>query len=234
MHQSSIVLNSHYIGLSEHPTLGLASQTPLTWEVAYTDATKGKRDQVLSWLQEQVPQKRLQHILRVEQMAIDLACHHRLDIEKAAQAGLMHDLAKCFKPQTLLQMAVAEGLELNAVEVANPHLLHAAVGAIVAREQFNVSDPEVLDAIRHHTVGEPDMSLLSCVVFLADTLEPGRGDTLELNQLRQICREDLHQAVWLACDYSLTYLLSSQCLVHPQVVQTRNWALQVSPRTRHR
>jgi predicted HD superfamily hydrolase involved in NAD metabolism len=224
MHQSSAVLSSEIIS-------SRADQTPLAWESIYTGETRRKRDLVLSWLQKHVPQKRLEHILRVEQLAIELARHHQLDVEKAAQAGLMHDLAKCFKPQTLLQMAIADGLKLDPVETSNPHLLHAEVGAIVARDEFEISDIEVLNAVRHHTLGEPEMSLLSCVVFLADTLEPGRGDTPELNRLRQVCRENLYQAVWLTCDYSLTYLLSSQCLVHPRAVQTRNWAMQASRRS---
>jgi HD superfamily phosphohydrolase YqeK len=50
------------------------------------------RQQVLDWLADNVPESRLRHILGVEQMSIALARHHNLDVEKAAQAGLMHDL----------------------------------------------------------------------------------------------------------------------------------------------
>src|SRR6476646_8861616 len=130
-----------------------------------------QREQVLSWLAVNVPESRLKHILRVEQTAIELAQHHSLDVERAAQAGLMHDLAKYFKPQRLLEMAQAEGLEIDPVEAAHPHLLHAPVGAIVARDEFGVEDEEVLQAICDHTLGRPGMGLLSCVVFLADSLE---------------------------------------------------------------
>ena len=67
------------------------------------------RAKILAWLTENVPPKRIQHILGVEQMAIELATHYQLDVDKAAQAGLMHDLAKYFKPQRLLELARAEG-----------------------------------------------------------------------------------------------------------------------------
>lgn len=184
------------------------------------------RDQVLAWLADNVPESRLNHILRVEQMSIDLAKHHNLNVEKAALAGLMHDLAKYFKPQKLLEMARAEGLDIDPVSEANPHLLHADASAIIARDRFGVEDEEVLQAIANHTLGRPEMSKLSCIVFLADTLEPGRGDTPELEALRKQSYQDLNHAVWLSCDYSLQYLLLTQRLIHPRTVATRNWFLQ--------
>jgi predicted HD superfamily hydrolase involved in NAD metabolism len=186
------------------------------------------REQVLAWLADNVPASRIEHILGVEQMAHALAAHYHLDTEKAAMAGLMHDLAKYFKPQQLLQMAQAEGLSLDEVDQANPHLLHADVSAIVARDQFGVDDQEVLQAIQNHTLGRPGMSLLSCIIFVADTLEPGRGNTPELEALRQISRQDLYKAVWLTCDYSLKYLLETRCLIHPRTIKTRNWAIQTA------
>jgi predicted HD superfamily hydrolase involved in NAD metabolism len=186
------------------------------------------REQVLAWLADNVPQSRIQHILGVEQMARELAGCYHIDEKKASQAGLMHDLAKYFKPQKLLQMAREEGLELDPVDEANPHLLHAEVGAIVARDLFGVKDEEVLQAIRNHTLGRPGMSQLSCIVFLADSLELGRGSTPELEALRQKAQQSLYQAVWLTCDYSLKYLLSTHCLIHPRTIQTRNWALQMA------
>lgn len=184
------------------------------------------RQTILDWLTEHVPSSRIHHILGVEDMAIALAKHHNLDQERAAQAGLMHDLAKYFKPKRLLRMAKAEGLPIDAVLEANPHLLHADVGAIVARDEFGVRDPEVLAAIANHTLGQPGMSPLSCIVFLADTLEAGRGDTPDLQKLRQTCYESLDHALWMTCDYSLQYIISKRQLIHPRTIMTRNWFLQ--------
>lgn len=184
------------------------------------------RNRVLAWLADNVPQVRIEHILRVEQMALALAEHYNLDVEKAAQAGLMHDLAKYFKPQRLLVIARTENLDIDPVSEATPHLLHADVSAIVARDTFGVNDEEVLQAIANHTLGRPEMSLLSCIVFLADSLEPGRGNTPELETLRKISYQNLYQAVWLTSDYSLKFLLEKQCLIHPRTIATRNWFLQ--------
>jgi predicted HD superfamily hydrolase involved in NAD metabolism len=187
------------------------------------------RERVLDWLSQHVPKPRLQHILRVEQTAIALAKYHQLPVEKAAQAGLLHDLAKYFEPKRLLAMAEAEGLELTEVDLADPHLIHADVSAIVARDEFEVDDPEILAAIRCHTLGQPGMSRLSCVVFLADSLEPGRGTNPELEDIRQVCLDNLYQAVLQVCDRTFAHLINHHRLIHPRMVFTRNWALQLSP-----
>ncbi|MEG4446081.1 bis(5'-nucleosyl)-tetraphosphatase (symmetrical) YqeK [Microcoleus sp. AT9_B5] len=183
------------------------------------------RENVLAWLCDSVPAARIKHILGVEQVAGDLARHYGLDEAKARSAGLLHDLAKYFKPQLLLQMAQKEGLELDSVLEAHPHLLHADASAIVARDEFGVVDEEILEAIANHTLGRPNMSQLSCTVFIADSIEPSRGNTAELEALREASWQNLYAAVWQTSDYSLKYLLETRCYIHPRTVLTRNWAL---------
>jgi predicted HD superfamily hydrolase involved in NAD metabolism len=183
------------------------------------------RERVISWLRANVSEHRVNHILGVEAMSIELAQIHHLDVEKAALAGLMHDLAKYFKPQRLLEMAQAEGLLLDEVDFVNPHLLHADVGAIVARDDFRVTDREVLAAIANHTLGQPRMSALSCAVFLADSLEMGRGNDQTLESLRQESRQNLVRAVWLTCDVGIQHLIGARKQIHPRTIRTRNWAM---------
>lgn len=187
------------------------------------------RQDVLYWLRNEVPEKRLQHILRVEEMAISLAQHHRLPAAPIQQAALMHDLAKCFSPAKLLSVADAEGWTLDSTEVDCPHLLHAPVGAVVAQSVFTVKDEQVLTAIANHTLGSPDMDAISSVVYLADTLEPGRGDTPELNRLRKLSYGDLEGAVYETCVFSLQHLLENRRLIHPRTILTHNGFLHARP-----
>ena len=184
------------------------------------------REGVLEWLSEQVPKSRLKHILRVEKMAVELANYHKLEPTKAQLAGLMHDLAKNFKPQVLWQKANEEGLPVDEILEANPHLLHADVSAIVARKEFGIEDKEILQAIANHTLGTPGMDKLSCAVYLADSLEPGRGNTPELKSLRKLCFDKIDRAVWQTCDYSIKHLVADRRLIHPRTIATRNWFLQ--------
>ncbi|MGK7923059.1 MAG: bis(5'-nucleosyl)-tetraphosphatase (symmetrical) YqeK [Trichodesmium sp.] len=189
------------------------------------------KEQVLKWLSLHVPSPRIKHILRVEKMAGELASCYGLNQEKAKQAGLMHDLAKYFSAQTLLQTAKLEGLEIEPVSAACPHLLHADISAIVAKKEFGIEDQEILAAIANHTLGSPGMNDLSSIVFLADTLEPGRGDTPELEYLRELSYKNLYQAVWLTCDYTIKHLLHLERLIHPKIILTRNWFIEKSKKT---
>lgn len=186
------------------------------------------RDRIIDWLRENVSAQRLEHIIGVEDLCRKLALHHDLNPEQAAQAGLMHDLAKFFPPEKLLTIAHQNGLEIDAICQHQPHLLHADVSAIVAREQFQVTEPEILQAIADHTLGRPAMSHLSCIVFIADVLEPSRGENPELETMRQNSWQNLYKTVQQTCDYSLKYLLNNHKTIHPRTILTRNWALRVS------
>jgi predicted HD superfamily hydrolase involved in NAD metabolism len=186
------------------------------------------REAVLTWLESNVPKARIQHILRVETYAAELACNHGLDAAQASQAGLLHDLAKYFAPLRLLEMAQAEQLPIDPIFTAEPRLLHADVSAIVARDVFQVEDPAILDAVRNHTLGRPQMHAISCIVFLADSLEPGRGDRDDLNQMRKVADTNLYKGVWMVCDRTLNQLVQNRKLIHPRMVMTRNWAMQAA------
>ncbi|MEA5510102.1 bis(5'-nucleosyl)-tetraphosphatase (symmetrical) YqeK [Crocosphaera sp. UHCC 0190] len=186
------------------------------------------RERVITWLKDNVSDHRLQHILGVEQLCIELAHCHQVDPQKAAQAGLMHDLAKFFPRAKLLEMAKKEMAEIDPVCATNPHLLHADASAMVARDTFNIQDEEILNAIRNHTLGNPQMSDLSCIVFVADALEPNRGQTPELEAMRQVSWQNLYKSVQQTSEYSLKYLIQTHRTIHPRAILTRNWALHLS------
>ncbi len=79
-----------------------------------------------------------------------------------------------------------------------------------------------MNAIANHTLGSPDMNAISCVVYLADTLEPGRGNSPELQTLRQLSYHNLDTAVYEACVFSLKHLLENKRSIHPRTILTYN------------
>ena len=100
---------------------------------------------------------------------------HGLDTRRARTAGLLHDLARLWPKDRLLAEARRRHLALDAFELAHPVVIHAPLGAELARERFGVRDSSVLDAIRKHTLGDAHMAPLDAVIYLADALEPWRA-----------------------------------------------------------
>jgi predicted HD superfamily hydrolase involved in NAD metabolism len=117
---------------------------------------------------------RYAHSVRVARCAGLLAHRHGLDSRKARLAGLLHDLARLYPGDRLIAECEARGFPIGPREREHPVLLHAPLGAAIAREKFGVDDDEVLSAIEKHTTGAPEMSPLDCTVYLADSLEPDR------------------------------------------------------------
>jgi predicted HD superfamily hydrolase involved in NAD metabolism len=136
--------------------------------VTFTQLARGVREHLGQ-------QYRYQHSVRVARCADLLAQRHGLAAHKARLAGMLHDLARLYSPARLLAECEARGLGIGPAEREHPMLLHARLGAAIAREQFGVEDGEVLSAIAKHTTGAPEMSPLDCIVYLADSLEPGRS-----------------------------------------------------------
>ncbi len=117
---------------------------------------------------------RYAHVIRVARLADRLAQRHGEDPARARLAGLLHDLARLYTSERLVAECEARAMPIDAFERRNPIVLHARLGAELARERFGVTDEGVLDAIRRHTVAAGSMSRLDAIVYLADGVEPGR------------------------------------------------------------
>jgi len=163
---------------------------------------------------------RFEHTERVVQTALEIAALYRGDSEKTEQAAWLHDIAKEHKASKLLEIASGQGLGIDDFERANPHLLHAKVGAFIAESEFGVTNLDTLQAIRTHTLGHPEMDLFGEIIFLADAMEPNRPDAGDIRAVFQ--EEGLRRAICFCCQQSISWLLSKNMLIHPCTIDTYN------------
>ena len=105
-----------------------------------------------------------------------------------------------------LKVAEKHGLEITEIEQKNPFMLHAKVGALLAEKKYDIEDQEVLSAIRWHTTGKPDMTLLEKIVYVADYIEPKRDKAPNLKEVRKMAFVDLDQALLKILGDTLNYL----------------------------
>ena len=172
------------------------------------------------------------HVGRVVSVARDLARRYELDPERVEAAAWGHDLFRAHSDADLLAAAERFALPVDGVDRANPLLLHGPLAATVAQHEWNVRDPEVLEAIHWHTTAHPDMSLLATVVFLADKIEPSKLEARpDLEAVRARAQSDPQRALLAYLDLDLSGHLAAGRLVHPTGLAARN-ALLLSGRTR--
>ena len=160
---------------------------------------------------------RYKHVIGVARMAGSLAHRHGVDARCARAAGLLHDLARLYSTERLLEECRARHMSIEAFEQANPIVLHARLGAEFAREQFGETDPAVLSAISRHTVAAADMSRLDVVVYLADALEQGRAFA-ERAEYAAIAWNDLDAAMRVVLQSSIVYLRARNREPAPQTL----------------
>jgi len=160
---------------------------------------------------------RYAHVVRVARFAELLARAHGVETQRARVAGMLHDLARLYSAERLLRECAERGMPIDAFERAHPIVLHARLGAELARERFGVDDEGVLSAIRKHTLADAVMSPLDAVVYLADGLEPGR-DFADRAQLAELALRDLDAAMRAVLASSLAYLAARGAAISPQTL----------------
>lgn len=126
---------------------------------------------ILDWLKNNLDDERYEHSIGVAQTASELAKRYGLDTEKAYLAGLVHDCAKCYPKEKLLDI-IKNNFDVEECELVNPKTFHAPAGAYVAKTEFGIIDEEILSAIRWHTIGKLNMTDFEKVIFVADKIEP--------------------------------------------------------------
>jgi len=149
---------------------------------------------------------RFLHTLGVQYTTASLAMNYGYDIHKAELAGLLHDCGKHISDSKKIKVCKANSIPVSKVEYKNPFLLHAQVGAVYAREKYDVKDDDVLMAIRYHTTGRREMSLLEKLVFVADYIEPNRKNAPNLDYLRILSFKDIDKTVLIILKQTLEYL----------------------------
>ena len=149
-------------------------------------------------LEKELDPSRFEHSLGVEYTSACLAFIHGCDVTSARIAGLLHDCAKCIPHGEQIKIMEKAGQPPLKEELDNQSLLHSKCGAIIAHDKYDIDDPDILNAIRFHTVGRPNMSLLEKIVYVADFIEPTRNDLKIMEGVRKAAFIDIDQALlWI-------------------------------------
>lgn len=157
-------------------------------------------------LQQRLPPMRYEHTLSVSYICIALAMRYGFDLDKAELAGLLHDCAKRYDNAAIIEKCRSHGVALTDEELLAPAVLHAKYGAWMAAHKYRINDQEILSAIRWHTTGRPDMTLLDKILYVADYIEPRRYKADGLEEIRRLAFLDLDETMYRILKSTLDYL----------------------------
>ena len=166
---------------------------------------------------------RYTHSLGVVETAVKMAQIFGADVKKAEIAALLHDCAKQIPHNTQLELCKNFSIPLDEVKEKELGLLHAELGAYMAEHDFSIADTEILDAIRYHTLGRADMTLLDKILYLSDIIEPNRKDFEGLSELRRLCFEDIDRALLFGFGVTIAHTNRRGHILHNQTIEAERF-----------
>ena len=179
-------------------------------------------------LKKELTKERFEHTRGVMYTAACLAMRYGCDMRKAMLAGLLHDCAKHIPNEKKLKLCKKNHIELTQAELDNPSLIHAKLGAFLAKNQYDIEDSDILHAIRVHTTGAPEMILLDLILFIADYIVPNRNKAKNLSIIRELAFQDIDKAILQNLSDTLRYLDENKekGSIDPMTLQTYEYYKQ--------
>ncbi|MTI81509.1 MAG: HD domain-containing protein [Firmicutes bacterium] len=167
---------------------------------------------------------RFRHTVGVMETAVLLAKKYHVNVQKAQLAALLHDVAKDYPDEQLLQMAHEYGLDTDIVLEKFPALLHGPVGAALARQKLGITERDILQAVAVHTFGDVNLTDTAKILMVADAIEPGRlyKGIEGLRQQIADSGDSLNQATLHCLEFKIQTVLKCKYLLHPTAINARN------------
>ena len=176
-------------------------------------------------------EQRFIHSLNVADCAKELAIKFGADPEKAYTAGLIHDSCKNLETSAQLQYLLENKVGLSEYELAAPKLFHAICGAVFVEKELGCTDEEIITAVRYHTTGRSNMTLLEKVIFIADFIGKERNyDGVEI--MREKAKRSLDEAIVEGLSFTIKDLIDAGRIIHPDTLGAYNDAIAKSRRER--
>ena len=140
---------------------------------------------------------RIKHSIGVRDMAVKLADKLGADTKKAEIAALFHDYCRYDNTEDLISM-------MDPVDYATykdmPWGYHGLAAGNMIKE-FGIDDKDIINAIKCHTVGRKNMSLLEKIIYVSDFCEVNRTHEGS-KEVRDMVLVDFDKAFLMTLNYT--------------------------------
>ncbi|WP_306483895.1 bis(5'-nucleosyl)-tetraphosphatase (symmetrical) YqeK [Anaerococcus sp.] len=170
-----------------------------------------------------IGEKRYKHSLRVMNCAEKLSEGKKVDKEKVKIAAFLHDCAKYNEERYMNELNIDNFKEIDPD--SSKSVVHSFLGAEVAEKVYNVRDEEILKAIKYHTTGNENMSVLEKIVFLADAIEEKRSYP-GVEEIRKKASKNLDLGVLECLNHNIRFLIDMDAFIDPLTLKARNYLIK--------
>ncbi len=178
-------------------------------------------DEMKDYLREHLSKKRFVHSLNVADECLALARIYGEDEEKCYFAGLIHDICKEIPSENQREMVIKSRFEVGQSELSSKALWHSIAGAWYAENVIGISDKDIINAIRFHTVGRAGMKRIEEIVYLGDLVSADRTYK-DVKRMKKLAYTDINKAMLEALKFSITSVLEKDGYIPNHTTEAYN------------
>lgn len=171
-------------------------------------------------VKEILSEKRFKHSEGVVKRALEYAEIYNVDKEELRIAAIAHDIAKEFSDEENQKYIKEYNIELDEIEKCNKNLLHAIIGAYICKNKYEFSD-DMVNAVKYHTTGRENMSLLEKIIYLADATEESKN--YEKDFYVQTIKNDIDKGMVEVSKWVINNLTERKRVIHLNTVKCYNY-----------
>lgn len=179
-----------------------------------------KYEELYDEVKKVLSEKRFKHSEGVVKRGIEYAKIYNVDIETVKLVAIAHDIAKELSEEETKKYICEYNIKLDDIEKRNHNLLHAKIGAYICKNKYNFTD-DMAQAIRFHTTGREDMSMLEKIIYLADATEENRKYCSSIYV--ETIKEDINKGMFEVSKWVTNSLLERNMVIHLDTIKCYNY-----------
>lgn len=179
-------------------------------------------DEYKELIRSMMGKKRYTHSCNVAEMCVKLAQIHGGDVNKAYTAGILHDCRKEADAQTQRSEMMSSGYYVDPAELDSKSTWHGIAAVTYLRDELGITDEDILNSVRYHTVARAAMSKLEKIVYLGDLVSAER-DFPDVEKYRAYAMKDLDDGMYRALKWAIQNLSANDKKIPVSTVEAFNY-----------
>lgn len=179
-----------------------------------------KYEELYNDVRKKLSEKRFRHSEGVVKRAIEYSQVYDIDVDIVKLVAIAHDIAKELTSDEIDKYVQKYNIILDDIEKINKELIHAKIGAYICKNEYNFTE-DMTNAVKYHTTGRENMSILEKIIYLADATEENRK-YCSSNYVDTI-KDDIDQGIIEICKWVINRLLETNEIIHLDSIRCYNY-----------